>query len=133
MQDNREVSFGLRTDGELDEEGVTRLRIAIVQQATNDWQVATKGIKRMYSKWRTCIDCEYRKSKEDYKCFWTLPRSGNRPPLEIQYRNYCDSKEDAERFLKSDWCALISGVEKGYILDRLRKQMPNKKSRSTNL
>ena len=123
MQDYGKDSYGLWFD-----EGINRLRIAIVRQAAVDWMFYRKKLKHYTEKYPYCIGCT-----EYYDCFWTRNQKYGKPSLKSAYETAKDQVEETERFLESDYCEWLCGVEKGYILERLRKEEPKLKKRKYEL
>lgn len=98
------------------DEAIIRLKNAIVQQAVIDWTFYTKKVEKFEAKYPYCTKCE------GAECFFTAPKKFGRHSLMMEYRLSLDTVREVEEFLESDYCEFICGVEKGYILNRLKKE-----------
>ena len=118
----------------ISDEGIIKLRIAIVQQAAIDIRKCEKKLARMEKKYPYCVECEH-----DGSCMWRDTRKKGktrqfaRSSLKEEYDATIRLKEDAENFLASDWCEEISGITNGYILDRLRRETTRTRQKGTRL
>lgn len=79
------------------------LALSIIQQACDD-----------YRKWRKL-------KKEALEHEWDLP-GGRQSNWELRYLAACSQMEDIERFLMSPWCEMLSWIEPGIILKKLKEE-----------
>lgn len=108
------------------DEAIIRLKNAIVQQAVIDWTFYTKKVEKFEAKYPYCTKCNVQawdsRTEDEAECFFTAPKKYGRHSLMMEYRLSLDTVREVEEFLESDYCEFICGVEKGYILNRLKKE-----------
>lgn len=107
---------------------MNNIKIAIAHQAAYDWCRAMKKKAKMERMHRHCIECEYHKAHPDTECWWTRSRVTGRTAkiaAKHEYEQALSTIAECERFFLSDWCEYLSGMEKGYLLNRLKREMPD--------
>lgn len=103
------------------------MKNAIVQQAVIDWTYYTKRVRQFEDKYPYCTNCD-----GDEKCFFFKSKTFGRKSLMMEYRLAVSMVQEVERFLESDFCEWVSGIDKGYILNRLKREPIRVRQKGTN-